>query len=83
MYLDKQIETSQLFQDTNITVCATGKRYLDEALGCDEFTRVFLGEKGKKWVGELDGLVKFASSEPHAAFAALTHGLFGHWLYAF
>ena len=79
---DKQIEASQLFKDTNITVCGTGKRYLGGSLSCYEFTRDFLGEKVKKWVGELDRLAKFASSEPHAAFAALTHGLFGCWLFA-
>ena len=45
---DKQIEASQLFKDTNITMCGTGKRYLEGSLGCDEFTRDFLGEKVKK-----------------------------------
>ena len=79
---EKRNKANKIFRDTNIIICQTGKRYLGGALGCDEFTRDYLGEKVKKWLGELDRLAKFASSEPHAAFAALTHGLIGRWLYA-
>ena len=33
------------------------------------------------WKAELDKLASIAKSEPHAAFAAFTHGLIGHWMY--
>ena len=41
-----------------------------------------MGEKVSAWVKELDHLAKYAAVEPHAAFAALTHGLIGRWVYA-
>ena len=79
---EKQDEANLVFGDTNITVCCTGKRYLGGTLGCEEFARHYLEQKVGKWVEELNRLATMASSEPHAAFAALTHGLIGRWLYA-
>ena len=37
--------------------------------------------KVKEWSDELPTLCEFAISQPHAAFSALTHGLFGRWIY--
>ena len=33
------------------------------------------------WKAELDKITSIAKSEPHAAFAAFTHDLIGHWMY--
>ena len=78
---EKQGEADRIFQDTNITICEAGKRYLGGTLGSGAFAREFVLEKVTNWVHELDRLAKFALTEPHAAFAALTHGLVGRWLY--
>ena len=79
---EKEEEASRLFQGTNITICETGKRYLGGALGSNEFALSLTREKVTMWVHDLDRLAKFATTEPHAAFAVLTHGLVSRWMYA-
>ena len=79
---EKYNEACTTFADTNITICQSGKRYLGGSLGGDKFARDFMGEKVSAWVKELDHLAKYAAVEQHAAFAALTHGLIGRWVYA-
>ena len=37
--------------------------------------------KVQKWVREVDRLSLFASSQPQAAYAALTHGLYSKWTF--
>ena len=40
-----------------------------------------MSEKIDGWVAELRRLAEFAETQPHAAFAALTHGLINRWTY--
>ena len=79
---EKEEEASRIFQGTNITIYETGKRYLGGALGSNEFALSFTREMVTMWVHDLDRLAKFATTEPHAAFAALTHGPVSQWMYA-
>lgn len=38
-------------------------------------------EKVQEWVGEIARLSSIASTQPHAAYAALSHDLFSKWTY--
>ena len=70
-----------LFAGTNIQIVTHGTRYLGSAIGEPVFVRSFLRTKVTKWMQELERLATFAHTEPHAAYAALTHGLRGRWPY--
>ena len=78
---EKRKEAKKIFEDTDITICNTGKRYLGGAIGTDTFLQEYVETKVATWVMELERLAKYAAVEPHAAFAALTHGLISRWLY--
>ena len=41
----------------------------------------YMMDKVNEWVEELNILVDIAHSQPHAAYAAFTHGLTGKWIY--
>ena len=41
----------------------------------------FMESKIANWVAEMETLTKIARTEPQAAYAALTQGLIGKWLY--
>ena len=49
------------------------------ALGSRSFTEEYVTSKVNSWVKEIEKLTTFASSQPHAAYAAFTHGLSGKW----
>ena len=56
-----------------------GCRLLGSALGKDEFVLNFVRRKVESFVCLTQVLSDVAKSQPHAAFAALTHGLMGKW----
>ena len=62
-------------------IATKGVRYLGSAVGDRDFSRSFLDQKVDEWLEELKVLAKFAQTEPHAAFTALTHGLRGRYTY--
>ena len=64
-----------LFLDTGVEITSAGVRYLGSAVGEESFTSKFLAERVEEWLEELRVLTIFAQTEPHAAHAALTHGL--------
>ena len=74
-------EAERIFDGTGVRVTCTGKRHLGAALGTGTFIKEYVQEKVVMWKAELDKLASIAKSEPHAAFAAFTHGLIGHWMY--
>ena len=43
----------------------------------------YVNEKVREWTNEISKLCEFADTQPHAAFSALIHGLFGRWIYLF
>ena len=45
-----------------------------------EYTNEDLGVRVAEWTAEVIVLAEFANSQPHAAYAALTHGLIGRWV---
>ena len=72
-----------LFSDSGVNVTCEGRPYLGAAIGTPEFSRKFIDELVKKWSSEVALLARIAESQPHAAFAALTHGLSSRWRYIF
>ena len=67
---------SEAFHNTGVQVTSQGKRYLGvAALGTGSFAEAYVGLQVEKWVTEIERLASIASSQPHDAYAALTHGL--------
>ncbi len=66
------------FQGTDVTTTEEGKRYLGSAIGKHSFLETYVEQKVDTWVEELKRL---SISQPHAAFAALTHGPSSRWTY--
>ena len=71
----------QIFESMDVKIVSEGTKYLGSAIGEPEFLQSFFQGKVAEWLPELERLKEFASTEPQAAFAALTHGLRGRWNY--
>ena len=71
----------EIFKDTGIVISTEGERYLRGAVGSFSFVRQLVQRKVEYWMNELEKLTKFAETQPHAAFAAFTHGLSSKWTY--
>ena len=72
---------AKAFDGTNVNVTSEGRPYLGSPLGSDDYTSRFVSEKVLKWATELKLLSTIASTQPHAAYSALTHGLSSKWTY--
>ena len=70
-----------IFQDTGINISVEGKPHLGGALGSLEFTESSVCHKVDIWAQELIELVTCAKTQPHAAYAAFTHGMISKWLF--
>ena len=75
-------EAREVFDGTGIQIRTEGREYLGGYVGQKEPAEEYMQEKIKEWIKEVERLAKFAKSHPHAAFAALIHGLVGKWTYA-
>ena len=69
------------FEGTNINVTCSGRPYLGAALGTASYIDQFVAEKIAQWAGEVSLLSAIAITQPHAAYAAFTHGLLSKWSY--
>ena len=67
---------SEYFGDTNVNITSNGRPVLGSPIGTPEYISSFVEHKVQEWVKELDNLSMFADSQPHAAYYALTHGLY-------
>ena len=77
-----QIEAAkEVFKDTGIVISTEGKRYLGGAVGTSSFIRQYVERNVECWVNEVEKLSTFAQTQPHAAYAAFTHGLSSKWNY--
>ena len=76
------VETAnEIFQGTGISISTEGRCYLGGAIGTTSFRNQLIDQKVRKWVEEIKTLSEIAKTEPHAAFAAFTHGLSSRWNY--
>ena len=62
-----------LFSNIQINITSEGRPYLGAALGTQEYVRVYMSEKVRKWIDELNTLSTIAATQPHAAFATFIH----------
>ena len=69
------------FKGSNVQITSEGNRHLGAAIGSTSFIRSYVTEKVKNWVDEVHLLSEIASSQPHAAYCALTHSLLSKWTY--
>ena len=69
----QQAET--LFGDTHVNITTRGRPHLGAPLGSEDFISDFVADKVSQWVQQLLLLSDIAKAQPHAAYAALTHGL--------
>ena len=72
---------SEAAADTNVNVTYEGRPYLGAALGSSTYVNEFVSGKVHQWSKELNLLSVIAASQPHAAFAAYTHGMISKWSY--
>ena len=70
-----------IFEGSGIEVHSESEEYLGGAIGSSNFIEEYLKRKLKTWANELSTLIKIAQTEPHAAYAAYTHGLMSQWNY--
>lgn len=79
---DRLEEAAHTFAGTGVQITSEGRRYLGGALGSGPFQLESLAATVTNWSAEVRRLAQFATVQPHAAFAAFTHGLIGRWTYA-
>ena len=70
-----------LFGASGVQITTDGRPLLGAPLGSDKFKSAFIDSQVSVWVDEVKTLAKFATTQPHAAHAAFTHGLAGKWNY--
>ena len=71
----------EAFQGTGVTITCDGSRYLGGAIGEEQFCTSQLQQLVAKWTEELKSLIELAGPQPQSAYAVLTKGLVGKWLY--
>ena len=75
-------EAERVFAETGLHITCEGKRHLGVAPGTRDFVVDYVQEKVAHWKAEIGHLSSFTKYEPHAAYAALTHGLIGRWMFS-
>ena len=78
---EKEIDAATLFKETGVSITLEGKRHLGAAIGKQIFIESYVQRKVSEWVGEIESLSSIATSQPHAAYTAFTHGLVGKGAY--
>ena len=75
------VKAKEVFKGTAVMITEEGERYLGSAMGITSFVEQFVQRKVEGWINEIKKLSMFAVTQPHAAFAAFTHGLVSRWNY--
>ena len=78
---DKIDDAITAFKGTGVNITPEGKTHLGAALGTRSFVTGHVKMIISGWVREVEQLSSFASSQPHAAYSAFTHGLTSKWTY--
>ena len=63
------------FDNIKVNVTCEGRPHLGAALGTQEYMDKFVEGKVDNWCAELELLSFIAKTQPHAAYAAYTHGM--------
>lgn len=78
---DNLERAKDIFHDSGIAITTSGKWHLGAALGTRTFVEEYVTQKVSEWTKEIESLSTIAISQPHAAYAALTHGAISKWTY--
>ena len=70
-----------LFKGTEVNVITEGRPYLGAPLGTSQYIEGFVQAKVDTWRTVILSLTEIASSQPHTAYSAFTHGLSNLWLF--
>ncbi len=76
-----ETEATEVFDGCGINVTCTGRPYLGSPIGTDEFVAECMESKVNGWIEEINRMGEIGLSQPHAMFAALTHGLMSRWFF--
>ena len=74
-------EAISTFAGTGVNVTPDGRPYLGTAIGSQAYMEAYARQKVGEWLSCVNHLTDIAKTQPHAAFAALTHGLMSKWTY--
>ena len=69
------------FSSSGIQISCEGARYLGAPLGTAEYIKQFISQKVSQWQATVESLSSIATSQPHAAYSAMTHGVISQWLF--
>ena len=78
---ESYVQAQAVFRGSGVSITKEGKRHLGAAIGNDAFKEKYVREKVATWVEEVERLTRIAESQPHAAYAAFTHGLASKWTF--
>ena len=70
-------------QRSGIVVRKDGVTLLGSPIGSKSFVHGNIKDTVDKWLLDMKVLCTFAESQPQAAYAAFTHGLYSRWTYFF
>ena len=70
-----------IFTGTKVNVTSEGRPLLGAAIGTREFIHQHVMKKVHEWSQEIENLSTIAQTQPHAAYAAYTHGMVSKWSY--
>ena len=77
----KREEAASLFEGTGIHITTQGRRLLGATIGTRSFQREHVENTIAPLVQQLSKLSEIAKTQPHAAYATLTHGLASKWTF--
>ena len=69
------VAAESIFASTSIQITAEGQRHLGAALGTRSFAEAYVRQKVETWTAKVIALASVASTRPHAAYCAFTHGM--------
>ena len=79
---ERMIEpATDLFRDSRVQITTDGHRLLGAPVGSPEFCKAYLEDAINSWKHQLNNLASVARIQPHAAYAAFTHGFIGKWTF--
>ena len=71
----------ELFRDTGVQIITEGHRLLGVPVGTRQFCERYMEDAVASWKQQLETLASVARAQPHAAYAAFTHGFVGKWTF--
>jgi hypothetical protein len=74
-------KATQVFADTKIKISGEGERHMGAVIGTESFKELYVSEKVKKWVQDVEELAEIAKEEPQAVYSNYTRAICRRWTY--